>query len=111
MENELEMRILPSFCEENSDIIFFVDFNLKAQKIGEAIIYTCSEGYQRGDLSHSKENLLNIKKKIAYIKEFDVIEEYQTTSLKNVVDFLRVIGIQNYVFKKENVQRNLDLSV
>jgi hypothetical protein len=111
MEKELEMRILPSFCEEKCAIIFSVHFKLEKQKIGEAIIYTCSEGYQPEDLIHTKQGKFDFKRKIAYIKEFEVIEEYKTRSLKNVLDFLKVIGIQNYMFKKENVQHQLELSM
>ncbi|WP_394141235.1 hypothetical protein [Cytobacillus oceanisediminis] len=111
MEKELEMRILPSFCEEKCAIIFSVHFKLEKQKIGEAIIYTCSEGYQPEDLNSAKENIFNLKRKIAYIKEFEVIEEYKTKSLKNVLEFLKVIGIQNYMFKKENIQHQLELSI
>ncbi|GLB60213.1 hypothetical protein [Cytobacillus sp. NCCP-133] len=111
MEKELEMRILPSFCEEKCAIIFSVHFKLEKQKIGEAIIYTCSEGYQPEDLSPSKNSKFNLKQKIAYIREFEVIEEYKAKSLKHVLEFLKVIGIQNYMFKKENTEHQLELSV
>lgn len=105
MKKELEMTILPSFCEENCAIIFSVNFKLGNQNIGEAIIYTCSEGYQPEDL---QQNENRFKKKIAYIKDYKVMEEYKSLSLKNVIDFLKVIGIQNYMIMKENVQHKLE---
>ncbi|MBT2687180.1 hypothetical protein J7I93_03175 [Bacillus sp. ISL-47] len=101
MNKDLEMRILPSFCDKECSIIFSFYFNTEKQKIGEAVICTWSEGYHQEDLDSGAEKNFSLGKKIALIKEFEVIEEYKKRSFQKMIEFLKVIGIQNYVYKKQ----------
>jgi hypothetical protein len=106
MEKELEMRILPSFCDEECAIVFSFHFKAKQQKIGEAVIYTCSKEYQDQDtkmlssgcrLQRETDGLpVN---NIAYIKEFSVMEEYKQKSYRSLLEFLGIIGIKDCIFQ------------
>jgi hypothetical protein len=89
MEHEIEMKVLPTFFENECKIAFCFRFIKDKIHIGEVIIYTCME---------------KLKKKrpltVAYCSEMRILEEYKTISLKKLIDFLNIIGIQRISLTK-----------
>ncbi|MGD6842981.1 hypothetical protein ACQCVH_10740 [Bacillus infantis] len=107
MERELDMQILPSFCDEECAIVFSFQFKARQQKIGEAVIYTCSGEQQDQDTKQlSSGYTLRTEytegfpvNNIAYIREFSVMEEYKQKSYRDLLDFLKVIGIKDCIYE------------
>ena len=98
---DINMKVQPSFYDDECAIVFSFYFDEAARKIGEAVVYTC-------DKTNCKEVTLNYvdtheeqdgrgQEKIAYIKEFSIVDEYQATSLEKIQHFLNVIGIKDCV--------------
>ncbi|WP_285767886.1 hypothetical protein [Peribacillus sp. SI8-4] len=92
---DINMKVQPSFYDDECAIVFSFYFDEATRKIGEAVVYTCEE---------SKEEECNqdhidtdVQGKIAYIKEFSIVDEYQATSMKKIQHFLSVIGIKKCV--------------
>jgi hypothetical protein len=89
MEHEIEMRVLPTFFDNECKIAFCFRFIKDKIHIGEVIIHTCVE---------------KLKKKkpltIAYCNEIRILEEYKTISLRKLTDFLNIIGIQRICLTK-----------
>ncbi|HYK74963.1 MAG TPA: hypothetical protein VEV44_17855 [Pseudoneobacillus sp.] len=89
MIRDIDMKVLPSFKEEECQITFSFRFSKEKTNIGEAIIHTAM-----GDL-FKKSNTLHT---VAYCEQFSIVEEYRNISLKKLMDFLKVIGIQRFSF-------------
>ncbi len=101
--NALEMKVMPSFQEGSCSILFSFYFQEEEKKIGEAVICTCSEAFftdgnqteMEMSLAFMSENI-HCEKKIAYLKEFQVMDEYKQDSMGRIQDFLRIIGISEF---------------
>lgn len=89
MVRDIEMKVFPSFIEDDCKIIFSFRFVKDKISIGEAVIHTYV-----GEL-FKKQDSLNT---IAYCQEFSILEEYRNTSFKNIMDFLKIIGIKRFYF-------------
>ncbi|WP_442596364.1 hypothetical protein [Neobacillus sp. D3-1R] len=88
MKKEFEMKVLPSFQED--EIIFSFRFMKEKNNIGEAVIHTyASDIFQKQESLHT----------IAFCKEFFILEEYRNVSLKKIMDFLKMIGIRRFNFE------------
>ncbi|MCA1040491.1 hypothetical protein LCM00_13340 [Bacillus infantis] len=103
MEKDFEMRVLPSFCDEQCTIVFSFSFRIGKKKIGEAIILTCSAGLKEASQSVllQKNDPLpepSLNGTIAYVKEFEVIEEFKGRSFAKVMEFLKIIGVEQFVY-------------
>lgn len=89
MEHEIEMKVLPTFFENECKIAFCFRFIKDKIHIGEIIIHTCME---------------KLKKKkpltIAYCSEIRIVEEYKAISLTKLIDFLNMIGIDRISLTK-----------
>jgi hypothetical protein len=83
MEHEIEMKVSPTFIENECIIVFCFRFIKDKIHIGEVIIHTSME---------------RLKKRkpltIAYCSEMRILEEYKTISLEKLYDFLNIIGIK-----------------
>ncbi len=95
---ELDMKIQPMFLDDECAIVFSFYFKKAAQKIGEAIIYTCTCNYtplekQHFDLVH---NEFQNGEKVAFVESFTVVEEFRSATYEKIREFLSVIGIQNF---------------
>lgn len=89
---EIEMKVIPSFIDEELAIVFHFEFKKSQMKIGEATVCT----YKHTDSQTNPQTLGARgfrKNKYAMLKEFEVIEEYKFTAFKKINHFLRVIGI------------------
>jgi hypothetical protein len=107
MMNEVEMKVMPSYREEECSIIFSFHFKDGRQKIGEAVICTCSEAFlsARSDLKEfsftpKAGKNSSIQNTIAYFTEFQIIEEYKRASLKKIMEFLNIIGIKKFLYQR-----------
>ena len=99
---DINMKVQPSFYDDECAIVFSFYFDRATRKIGEAVVYTCEKSNEKeGNQDHID---TNVQEKIAYIKEFSIVDEYQATSMKKIKHFLNVIGIKKCV--KYNLQGN-----
>jgi hypothetical protein len=85
MLHEIEMKVSPTFIDNECKIVFCFRFIKDKIHIGEVIVHTCME---------------NLKKKkrpltIAYCSEMRILKEYETISLEKLYGFLNMIGIQS----------------
>ncbi|RLQ96818.1 hypothetical protein [Falsibacillus albus] len=110
--NELEMKIEPSFVEEDLAIVFSFDFMRFSKKMGEAVVYTFSETQDPSWESFSSTEyielmpaLKNQNGKIAVIHDITILEEYKKQSMNKMFHFLKIIGISKVYFlqSKSNV--------
>lgn len=88
MSREIEMRVLPTFMEEECAIVFSFHFIKDQIKIGEVIILTCMEKFKKKPLT------------IAYCQEFSILEKYKNTSMRMLMNFLKIIGINRFTIAK-----------
>ena len=99
---DINMKVQPSFYDDECAIVFSFYFDKATRKIGEAVVYTCKKS---DDKESSQEHIdTDVQEKIAYLKEFSIVDEYQATSMKKIQHFLNVIGIKKCV--KHNLQGN-----
>ncbi|WP_433744905.1 hypothetical protein [Falsibacillus pallidus] len=103
--NEMEMKIEPSFLEEDNAIVFSFNFMVFADKIGEAVVYTYSEHNHPHPLTYNSREcydlmpvLNNQKGKMAVIHDVTILEENKEQGLKKILYFLKIIGISKVYF-------------
>ncbi|AOH57148.1 hypothetical protein ACQKGI_16120 [Peribacillus muralis] len=97
---DINMKVQPSFYDDECAIVFSFYFDKATRKIGEAVVYTCKKS--NGKESNQDHIDTDVQEKIAYIKEFSIVDEYQATSMKKIQHFLDVIGIKKCV--RQNLQ-------
>jgi hypothetical protein len=85
----VDMKVVPSYLDEDMIIAFHFEFHFFKQKIGSATVYTYSENDTPYDSNAVKEN------KKAVIKDFSVIDDFSPPSMTKLVQFLKKIGIRN----------------
>jgi hypothetical protein len=88
---DFNMEIQPSFFDDECAIEFSFYFEDAVRRIGEAVIYTCEEKKPIKGNGHLG------KEKIAFIKEFSILEEYEAASMKKIAHFLNVLGIKKCI--------------
>lgn len=106
---DINMKIHPSFYDDECAIVFSFSFIRDTQKIGSATIYTCEEtGSSPGrpaEWLYEEEN--DPREKIAYVRECSIHDEYYEQSMEKISGFLKVIGINkcidDQVFQKQLV--------
>lgn len=108
MMNEVEMKVMPTYRDEECSIIFSFHFKNGRQKIGEAVICTCSEAFltARSDMKEftfiSKAGKhSSLQNTIAYFTEFQIVEEYKRASLRKIIEFLNIIGIKKFLYQHQ----------
>ncbi|PLS17779.1 hypothetical protein CVD28_08740 [Bacillus sp. M6-12] len=90
---DISMKVHPSFFDEECTIVFSFYFDREARKIGEAVIYTYEE-----KLRETREEGTNgNREKVAYLKEFSIVEEFEKESMKRIEHFLSAIGIKKCI--------------
>jgi hypothetical protein len=89
---EVEMKVIPSFIDDELAIVFHFEFKSSQMKIGEATVYIYKHTDSQTNPQSSGPKGFR-KNKYAALKDFEVIEEYKFTALKKINHFLRVIGI------------------
>ncbi|WP_421381971.1 hypothetical protein ACOJQI_21530 [Bacillus salacetis] len=89
---EVEMKVIPSFIDDELAIVFHFDFKESQMKIGEATVYTYKHTDSQANPQTSGPKGFR-KNKYAILKEFEVIEDYKSTAFKKINHFLNVIGI------------------
>ena len=98
---DINMKVQPSFYDDECAIVFSFYFDRAAKKVGEAVVYTCKKSnekkYNQDDIDTDEPLDPTSQEKIAYIKEFSIVDEYQASSMKKIQHFLDVIGIQNCI--------------
>ncbi|SFC22818.1 hypothetical protein SAMN05443252_102291 [Bacillus sp. OV322] len=89
---DINMKVQPSFFDEECAIVFSFYFDQEAKKIGEAVIYTCEEEdcLKKDCQADSKE----LKEKVAYVEQFSIVKEYQSASMEKITQFLNILGIK-----------------
>ncbi|WP_409303119.1 hypothetical protein [Peribacillus sp. SCS-155] len=95
---DINMRVRPSFYDEECAIVFSFYFHDKLKKLGEAIIYTCEAPVGR---LVKNESVSRISEKVAYIKEFTIVKEYEALSLEKIKQFLKMCGIKTCFLQQE----------
>ncbi|MGG3942811.1 hypothetical protein ABEV54_15375 [Peribacillus psychrosaccharolyticus] len=90
---DINMKVNPSFFDDECAIVFSFSFVRESKKIGEAIIYTCEESGEEEIYAIHDEQ----KEKIAYLREFSIMEEYHESSMKKIQHFLKIIGIKKCI--------------
>ncbi|WP_153126516.1 hypothetical protein [Peribacillus tepidiphilus] len=93
---DISMTVNPSFFDEECAIVFSFYFKHASKKVGEAIIYTCAED---GSILEGFKNTCQNYEKVAYFREFSIIEEYEEQSLHKIEQFLKVLGIKKYFWQ------------
>ncbi|RDI40151.1 hypothetical protein [Falsibacillus pallidus] len=103
--NELEMKIEPSFLDQDNVIVFSFDFMSFSNKIGEGVVYTYSEHNHPHPLTYNSREcfdlmpvLKNQNGNIAVIHDLTILEEYKEYSMKKMLHFLKIIGISKVYF-------------
>ncbi|WP_080843954.1 hypothetical protein [Cytobacillus gottheilii] len=101
---ELDMKVEPRFVDHECAIIFSFYFRNASLKVGEAVIYTCEEDIPSLDqllagVENSEQD--TCKKKIAYITEMTIVDNYRDESFMKINEFLSIIGINTWY--KENL--------
>lgn len=98
---DINMKVQPSFYDDECAIVFSFYFDRAAKKVGEAVVYTCKKSNEK---KYNQDNIdtdelldPTSQEKIAYIKEFSIVDEYQASSMKKIQHFLDVIGIENCI--------------
>lgn len=90
--SEIEMKVIPSYIDDELAIVFHFEFKTSQMKVGEAKVCT----YKLTD-SHLKTRSAGPKgfrkNKYAVLKELEIIEEYRYIALNKISNFLKVIGI------------------
>ncbi|WP_456273114.1 hypothetical protein [Bacillus sp. AK031] len=89
--SEIEMKVIPSYIDDELAIVFHFEFETSKMKVGEATVCTYTLTNSQSIHSAGPHNFR--KNKYAVLKELDVIEEYKYTVLKMISHFLKVIGI------------------
>ncbi|MDM5210201.1 hypothetical protein QUF94_01785 [Peribacillus sp. NJ4] len=99
---DINMKVQPSFYDDECAIVFSFSFDKATRNIGEAVVYTCKKSDGK---EYSQDHIdTDVQEKIAYIKEFSIVDEYQATSMKKIQHFLNVIGIKKCV--RQNLNGN-----
>ncbi|WP_199880693.1 hypothetical protein [Bacillus massiliglaciei] len=96
MEN-VSMKVIPSFYDEECAIVFSFSFSEEANKIGEAVIYTCNDTKYTGPDQSALYSAPSSCEKIAYIKKFSIMDEYKALTMKKIQHFMNIIGIQRCI--------------
>ena len=99
---DINMKVQPSFYDDECAIVFSFYFDRAAKKVGEAVVYTCKKTHEH---RHTLDNIdtgehndpKSGQDKVAYLKEFSIVDEYQASSMKKIQHFLDVIGIENSI--------------
>jgi hypothetical protein len=86
----VDMKVVPSYLDEDMVIAFHFEFHFFKQKIGSATVYTYAENNNPYDSSNTAR-----KNKKAVIKDFSVIDDFSPLSMTKLVQFLKKIGIRN----------------
>jgi hypothetical protein len=92
---EIEMKVNPSYVDDELAIGFEFEFKCSKKKIGEAFVVTYAYDQQIANskgISYPKSLHRN---KQAVVKQFDAIEEYKDGCVKKLMHFLNVIGINS----------------
>ncbi|WP_077215013.1 hypothetical protein [Bacillus dakarensis] len=100
---DIEMKIQPSFIDHECAIVFSFYFSKNAKKIGEAVVFTYGEApceeIESNRRTTTHHHPAGQKKKIAYLKEHTICEEYIKISLNKIHHFLNIIGIHTCISK------------
>ncbi|WP_163102080.1 hypothetical protein [Peribacillus alkalitolerans] len=88
---DISMQVNPSFFDEECAIVFSFYFKKDFMKIGEAVIYTCAED---GAYVEERNEKRECYEKVAYLKEFTIIKEYEEHSINKIEHFLHILGIK-----------------
>jgi ABC-type Mn2+/Zn2+ transport system ATPase subunit len=91
MERQIEMKVFPTYLEDECTIIFSFRFIKDKVNIGEVIIHTCM-----GEIMKKKKKLQTI----AYCRKFSIMEEYLPITVAKLMEFLHMIGVQRFNFVK-----------
>lgn len=97
---DIEMKIQPSFIDHECAIVFSFYFSRDAKKIGEAVVYTYDEKPCEDEDLKITANADQQSRKVAYLKEISICEEYIKLSLSKIYHFLNVIGIHTCITQK-----------
>ncbi|PLR85073.1 hypothetical protein CVD25_00335 [Bacillus canaveralius] len=111
---DIEMNVFPTFKEDECAIIFSFHFKQEHHKIGEAVIYTTTEGFStRYEVDKNQSE--QVKETVARLDRLSVTEEYKTVSMEKIYQFLELIGVQkcfvdqepsiNYLKSRYSVQK------
>ncbi|RIW36069.1 hypothetical protein D3H55_06315 [Bacillus salacetis] len=88
--SEIEMKVIPSYIDDELAIVFHFEFKTSQMKVGEATVYT----YKLTDSHSQTAGPKGFRKnKYAVLKELEILEEYRYIALNKVSHFLKVIGI------------------
>ncbi len=95
---KIEMKVNPSFVDEQLSIAFFFEFLLLGKKIGEALVYTYAE--HDSNICDLEEGRVALRKnKYARVHEFQVFDEYHEETSSQLSRFLQVIGIEQVEYQ------------
>ncbi|MGF2618158.1 hypothetical protein FZC84_20895 [Rossellomorea vietnamensis] len=89
--SEIEMKVIPSYIDDELAIVFHFEFKASHMKVGEAAVCTYKLTDSQSSQSTGPKGFR--KNKYAVLKELDVIDEYKYAALKKISHFLKVIGI------------------
>jgi hypothetical protein len=98
---DINMKVLPSFYTEECAIVFSFYFDNTVKKIGEAVIYTCEEQVNQ---PLKKDSIRIENEKVAYVKEFSIVEEYEHESFEQITHFLGMCGIKKCFLERAERQ-------
>ncbi|RFU60753.1 hypothetical protein [Peribacillus glennii] len=101
---EVNMKIRPSFQEEECAIVFSFSFNSASGQVGVAVVYTCEE---KKPMELTFGDSL-CREKIAFVKEFEITEEYRDASMKKMTHFLNILGIKKCIPTTRCVSKFVD---
>ncbi|WP_113928335.1 hypothetical protein [Bacillus sp. P14.5] len=90
--SEIEMKVIPSYIDDELAIVFHFEFKTSQMKVGEAKVYT----YKLTDspLKNTSDGPKSFRRnKYAVLKEIDIFEEYRYLALNKISHFLKIIGI------------------
>jgi hypothetical protein len=89
--SEIDMKVIPSYIDDELAILFHFEFKTSQMKVGEATVCTYTLTDSQGIQTAGPKNYR--KNKYAVLKDLDIIEDYKLAALKKISHFLKVIGI------------------
>ncbi|TYR75225.1 hypothetical protein FZC79_10690 [Rossellomorea vietnamensis] len=92
--SEINMKVIPSYVDDELAILFHFEFKFSQMKVGEATVCTYKLTDSQNDSQATGPKGFR-KNKYAILTELDVMEEYKLTALKKISHFLKVIGISS----------------
>jgi hypothetical protein len=95
MVQELEMKVYPSFSDDSCTITFSFTFQMGKTCIGKANISTSIQNLRFGKMPEPFRS-------IAYCNEFEIAEEFRESSIGKILEFLKIIGIERYVYYSDH---------